>query len=251
MTLALARHLTLRSAAAIACLLCCCDVSAAPAEHALRALGFNLLYDAKDNTASLRVISEADADFVCLREMTPRFVDLAEARLAKQYPYRALYPKRGTWGAGLLEAVADVDGRALQLSCLHLFPPVGKHKASDGFFETMAKNARLRRDQAQYLMARYKSRQPLLVFGDMNEEPGGEALLLMATAGLQRACETAVENHCGSTWPGPAIPLVPAAFEIDHILGRGVQFLRAQVIKQGGSDHFPVLAVFQLAGGRP
>lgn len=35
---------------------------------------------------------------------------------------------------------------------------------------------------------------------------------------------------------------IPALFQIDHILGRGVRFTDVAVLEAGGSDHFPVAA---------
>jgi endonuclease/exonuclease/phosphatase (EEP) superfamily protein YafD len=39
---------------------------------------------------------------------------------------------------------------------------------------------------------------------------------------------------------------LPAVFQIDHILGRGVCFWRGAVLRAGGSDHYPVTAELQL-----
>jgi endonuclease/exonuclease/phosphatase (EEP) superfamily protein YafD len=35
--------------------------------------------------------------------------------------------------------------------------------------------------------------------------------------------------------------------EIDHILGRGLTFAEAEVLYEGGSDHYPVQARFDFA----
>ena len=35
-------------------------------------------------------------------------------------------------------------------------------------------------------------------------------------------------------------------FEIDHVLGRGVVFRDARVVKDGGSDHFAVVTSFHV-----
>jgi endonuclease/exonuclease/phosphatase (EEP) superfamily protein YafD len=35
--------------------------------------------------------------------------------------------------------------------------------------------------------------------------------------------------------------------EIDHILGRGLTFAKAEVLYEGGSDHYPVQARFDFA----
>jgi endonuclease/exonuclease/phosphatase (EEP) superfamily protein YafD len=35
-------------------------------------------------------------------------------------------------------------------------------------------------------------------------------------------------------------------FQVDHILGRGLRFLRAEVRSEGNSDHYPIVAEFAL-----
>jgi endonuclease/exonuclease/phosphatase (EEP) superfamily protein YafD len=36
-------------------------------------------------------------------------------------------------------------------------------------------------------------------------------------------------------------------FQVDHVLGRGVRFTRAEVMREGSSDHYPIVAEFALA----
>lgn len=231
-------------------------------------MAYNVLYDSTEIEKSLDAIEQADADIVCLRELSSTFARAFEKRLGKKYPYRALVPKKsGTWGAGIasrfkvsnstvfeekphrlpaLEARVSTNAGPILVACLHLFPPVGKHKKNDGFFETMEKNADLRMKQAEYIVGRYvKERQPLLVVGDMNEGPDGMAVQAFEKAGFRRACRSP-RQKCGATFPGPTYVL-PAVFEIDHILGRGVEFGAARVIREGGSDHFPVFATFEIS----
>ncbi len=241
----------------------------APATDA-SVLAFNVLYDAEDVDASVDVIAEADPDLVCLTELTSKFVKAFERRLGARYPHRVFAPTRGTWGVGIasrtplsdartfeekphripaMEAVTRLRGKEIRLVCVHLFPPVGKHRASDGFFTTLDKNAALRVEQAKYLIGRYSGEPgPVLIAGDMNEGRSDDALLTLFKAGYRHAC--AIEDEdCGATFPG-ATYFLPAVFEIDHILGRGVTFTYARVIDEGGSDHYPVAAAFRLDASR-
>jgi endonuclease/exonuclease/phosphatase (EEP) superfamily protein YafD len=145
-----------------------------------------------------------------------------------------------------LEAEVRVGGSWTRVVCLHLFPPVGKHRKSDGFLQTLAKNANLREQQAAAIVRRYKRfRGPLLLIGDMNEEAKHKAMQTFQKAAFVRACDAAADSSCGPTWPADRSPL-PALFEIDHILGRNVTFLTARVVLEGSSDHHPVLATFSL-----
>ena len=63
---------------------------------------------------------------------------------------------------------------------------------------------------------------------------------------IERSCAKALIKKCGSTFPG-ATSWLPAVFEIDHILGRKIQFQLAKVIREGGSDHYPVYSTIFLA----
>ena len=62
---------------------------------------------------------------------------------------------------------------------------------------------------------------------------------------IERACDTAMDEKCGATFPGAASTW-PAVFEIDHIMERRVTFTAAKVVRGGGSDHHPVFARFVL-----
>ena len=242
-------------------------VPPAPAVGPISVMAYNVLYDSPDIEKSLDAIERAKPDILCLRELSTPFARAFEKRLGSSFPHRAFFPKSaGTWGVGLasrfplssavvfeekphklpaLQAqVSTPSGRAL-IACLHLFPPVGKHRKSDGFFETMNKNASLRKKQAEFIVERYsRDHGPLLVVGDMNEGADGAAIRTFEKAGLVRSCRCE-DARCGPTFPG-ASSMLPAIFEIDHILARGVEFATARVIREGGSDHFPVFAAFTL-----
>lgn len=229
---------------------------------------FNVLYDAKDVERSLDAIEAADPDVLCLRELGPAFARAFEKRLGRRYPHRSLKPKAsGTWGVGIasrfrmagarvfaqrphrmpaMEArVATANGPVV-VACLHLFPPVAKRKKSEGVLQSMEQNAELRHQQALAISRRYAAeKRPVVLLGDFNESPGGKAISSLVDAGFLRACEIPAAS-CGATYPGATSPW-PAVFEIDHILGRGVRFTSARVIREGGSDHYPVVASFTVA----
>lgn len=185
-----------------------------------------------------------------------------ETVLGKTYPHRAFVPKTGTWGVGFaskrplinvrtgpvepskipaMEASVTHDGQRVQLLCVHLVPPVGKRKKSDTFLDELAQNGDVRSKQADTLVARYaKTKTPVVLLGDFNEEPAGEALMKFEKAGWKRGC-----SFCGATFPGPKEPW-PAVFTIDHVYARGLEFIDAKTIRAGGSDHFPVAAKLTL-----
>lgn len=242
--------------------LCVLAHAARASDDSLHLMAFNVLFKGADDAKSVKAIADESPDVLCLTELTPAFVSAFEKSLGADYPHRQFAPKSGTWGVGFaskrplknvqtyalaparipaMEASVDVAGRAVQLVCVHLMPPVGKHKKSDTFFETLEKNAAVRTKQADTLVARFaKVKAPVVLLGDFNEEPGGDALKKLEKAGWVRGCRAA-DAGCSATFPGPAEPW-PPLFDIDHVFARGLAFDAAKTIRAGGSDHYPVSA---------
>ena len=132
--------------------------SPAPAAPApLKVMAFNVLYQGADDAASVKAIADHAPDVLCLTELTQPFVKTFEAKLSKDYPYRHFETAKGTWGVGLaskfpiaaagttpvpplklpaLEAQLSIRGQTVAVSCVHLNPPAGKHKKSDGLTTT-------------------------------------------------------------------------------------------------------------------
>ncbi len=248
-------------------LLLMCASSPPPAPLPFKVMAYNVLYDSTEMDASLDTIEAQLPDILCLTELTPSFARSFSKRLGKQYPHRYFVPHPGTWGVGIASRhplenpqhfpvkphripAADADvklvGRRVKVSCVHLMAPVAKHKKSDDLFTTLEKNAELRTKQGATLVKRYeRERGQILLLGDMNEGKPGGAMKAFGEAGFIHAC-TGPDSSCGPTWPRAAVPL-PMGVEIDHILGRGLTFAEAEVLYEGGSDHFPVQARFDFA----
>ncbi len=231
-----------------------------------KALTYNVLYDAspEDVERSVDVIEAAKPDVLCLRELRPRFARAFEKRLGREYRQRHLQTHKGSWGVGIatrhrllrtevfpqrphrmpaMEADVLVNGRKLKVVCVHLMAPGSVHRKGEGLLESLPKNAELRDKQGQALVARYaKEKLPVLLLGDMNEGRSGAAMQSFAAAGFLHACE-GPEARCGATWSAKALTFV----EIDHILGRGLTLSGARVLEAGGSDHYPVEALFDFA----
>jgi len=226
-------------------------------------MAYNVLYDAPDPKASVKLIEEIDPDVVCLREVRPPFMK-ALKRIDAKYPYRVVRTKAsGTWGAVVLskhriarhsifetrpqrmpglDVTIDIDAHGeLRLACLHLMPPGAKHRKSDTLLGVLEKNATIRRQQAEHVVKRFAShRGPMLLLGDFNEETG-DATNRLADAGFVDAC-SAGYSRCSATWPG-ATSDWPAIVRIDKVLGRNVDFAWSRVPSGGGSDHQPIVAV--------
>ncbi|WP_187345170.1 endonuclease/exonuclease/phosphatase family protein [Cystobacter ferrugineus] len=237
------------------------------------AMTYNVLYDAPapDVEKSLDVIEKEKPDLLCLRELTPGFARAFRERLAREYPHTVFAPRTGTWGVGLasrhplsrterfpekphrlpaLEAEMKLGGHTLKVVCVHLMAPGARHTRSEGLLESMEKNEKLRARQAQELMKRYaEEKRPLLLLGDMNEGRRASALKTFTAAGFAHSCDGPAAS-CGNTWPG-ANTALPSVVEIDHILGRGLTFSEARVLREGGSDHYPVRALVSFPKEEP
>lgn len=233
--------------------------------EAFLVMTFNVLFESKDIEKSVEAIDSSGVDVVCLQELTPEFAKAFNDRLGSRYPHRAFTPKTGTWGIGLasrhplsavkvfeqspnkmpaVEARVRVGKKDVTLSCVHFYP-AGAGKRDAGFLQQIAANAETRVKQAETVLARYeKVKGPLLVLGDFNEDANGKAVEVFTHQGFVNACR-ASNSQCGPTWPG-ATSVFPAVVQIDHVLGRELHFDSAQVVKSGGSDHYPVVAAIDL-----
>lgn len=247
---------------------------AAAGHQGVSILGYNVEYDSTAPGKTLAAIDAADADVVCMTEVTSAFAAAFEKRLGRKYPHRFVRARKsGTWGVAMasrfplskaaafaqaphrmpaVEARVAAGAGEVLVACLHFFPPIAKQHAKEGYLAAMKENAELREQQAENVVLRYAEVEgPVVLSGDMNEDAGGDAMKALGKGGFTLACAIPAQE-CGPTYPG-ATSILPAVFQVDHILGRGVAFSEARVVKDGGSDHFPVFARFVAAapaGGR-
>lgn len=254
---------------AVLLLLATCASTPPPSAPPYKAMTYNVLYSApeEDIQKSLDVIEKEQPDILCLRELTPRFTRAFRERLGKEYPHSLLLPRKGTWGVGIaskhrllrteqfphaphrmpaLEADVRLGKQKLKVVCVHLMAPGSTHRKGDTLLDAIPKNAVLREKQGKALVKRYEKEQgALLLLGDMNEGRSGEAMRAFAAAGFNHSCHGPAAR-CGDTWPG-ATTVLPSLVEIDHILGRKLTLSEAKVLREGGSDHYPVTARFDFA----
>lgn len=238
-----------------------------PDDAALAIMSFNVHEGGRPASETLDAIQQAAPEIVCLQELTAAFAADFERRLGARYPYRLFEPRRAVAGIGIASRRPLADARLLDLglptlpaaaaaietgpgririACVHLMPPHAGFRHGGDLLDRYRRNKALRLRQTDRLVEWLDAAAlPAVILGDMNEWPGQAALARMAAAGFVDACG-APGARCGATWPGAIVP-VPAAFRIDHIFGRGVEFSRMAVLHAGGSDHFPVAALVGTA----
>ena len=250
---------------AIAALVLASGASGPAPTASISVLAYNVAFDSTATDKTLDAIGHADADILCLTEVTRAFAARGARRFGTTYPHTFVRARpSGTRGLAIAsrfpllhpvsfpqrphrmpaaEARVETPSGPVLVSCVHLFPPGAKRHSGESLLSAMNENAALRRSQAQHLVERHRrERGAQIVLGDFNETEDGDAVKTFERAGLTRACGVA-DAHCGATWPG-ADSHFPALFQIDHVLGRGVTFSGAHVIRAGGSDHYPLFARF-------
>jgi endonuclease/exonuclease/phosphatase (EEP) superfamily protein YafD len=86
---------------------------------------------------------------------------------------------------------------------------------------------------------------PTVVAGDFNERSEEDALQFLASRGLTNAKHAFA--HGAPTWRWKT-SIGSVSSEFDHIVADpSLEPVDAWVVRKGRSDHYPVVAVFQLA----
>lgn len=232
----------------------------APDQAAVRVMTWNVNFGLRGDPAAIRLVEQSGADVVMLQETTPAW-ESAFAALRARYPHqRWLHVRGGAGGMAVLsrwafesEPVPAGPGwfNALRVDlqtpigpiealAVHLRPPV-----SDGgsFVSGHFSTPRIRTAELRHHTLQLDADAPLLVLGDFNEDEDGQAVeWISATHDLSNALMRFAPG--ADTWRWPTA-LWTFEETLDHILyDRRLDCLKAEVIPQGRSDHFPVVATF-------
>src|SRR6185295_12281982 len=224
---------------------------------------FNLYFPAAEDPETLETVGKTDTDVIFVQEVSPRWEAVLRQRYAQAYPYMLFAAKPGASGLGVLSRF-PVESAAL-------LPAVFKHPAwlirlRLPAADLLVLNVHLRasRRPGQGLLPGLLSMssdhaaeirtflsqcpgEPSLVVGDFNEGSGGAAVEWLET---QRFVDSLNRYRPGEpTWR--ALPLAGLyRSTLDHILFRGcVDALDARVLRSGHSDHWPLLAHFEIRAG--
>ncbi|HRD65635.1 MAG TPA: endonuclease/exonuclease/phosphatase family protein [Candidatus Competibacter sp.] len=218
-----------------------------------RALLANVNSANRDHERIRDAILAHQPDFVVLLETTPWLLDRL-TDLTDRYPYRTVAPREDNFGiaffsrrpfsradiaqfgaAGLPSIIAEfaIDRHRLIVLGTHPLPPVG------------AGPARERNDQLAQLAAFARQTPlPLLLLGDLNTSPWSPYFeKLLADSGLR---DSGGGRGILPSWP---VGWPPLWIPIDHALfSEGIRIRRVVVGPDLGSDHYPVIVDFQVAG---
>ncbi|MET0591128.1 MAG: endonuclease/exonuclease/phosphatase family protein [Polyangiaceae bacterium] len=228
---------------------------------------YNLNNEEEGNPVTTAAVGDANADVVCLQEVSEVWRSALESRYAARYPYRAFRPDPGGGAAGLgiMSRFPIRDGgflpgpRGWHPSWQHLidtphgtFAVLNVHLRNAAGDSGNAVQSYLRTDadhlyEIKEFTARCADVMPMIVAGDFNEGTSGAAIRYLQENGFQNSLPL---YHPGQpTWRYDKTVGGQFTQTIDHILfDDRFESLNAWVVNGGASDHLPVLAHLQASG---
>jgi len=214
-------------------------------------------------------IRNADADIVALQETSPAWEQLLMPRLGDRYAHMEFRHAGGAGGMAFLSKWPMGDGTygrpeagwfpgwvvevqtpvgPVQFLNVHLRPPVSDRGSVGVGPYVSTKSVRLLEIQA--LHRQLEPGRPTVILGDFNEDDSGRAVGWLREQGMIDALREFDRRTNTRRWRTSYVTLRD---RLDHILySSGLHCLSARVVEAGGSDHYPVIALFQKArGARP
>jgi endonuclease/exonuclease/phosphatase family metal-dependent hydrolase len=232
----------------------------------IKVLTWNINWGMSEAYKTLAVLRDAGADIVCLQETTANWETLLRGELSSEYPYMRFRHFGGAGGQAVLakkpfqerEYVLpkdawfpgwicdfDTDVGPLQILSVHLHPQLNDR----GSFTLSAYSTtkKVRFNEVQTLFPLLQKETPSLILGDFNEDESDKASQWVAKQGFTDALyEFDRESR---TWKWK-VSIVMISKRFDRIFySPGLYCFSAEVIEGGGSDHFPVMAIFKLHMG--
>jgi endonuclease/exonuclease/phosphatase family metal-dependent hydrolase len=225
-------------------------------------LTYNINWGSPRPNLAVKVILEADADVVCLQETTPEWETYLRSELSDRYPFGMFRHYSGAGGVAFLAKKPVVDKKyvsdkagwfpgwiiqadtplgPVQILSVHLRPPLGESGGLSLSAYFSIDDIHLQ--EVKDLYPHLERDMPTIILGDFNEGNSGDAIKWLKNKGMMDALPEF--DPFAKTWRWQTrLATMRACF--DHILySDHLYCLEARVIKAGGSDHFPVIAVFE------
>ncbi len=237
--------------------------AAAPSPR-LKVMTYNVNYGLAGDPSAHLVIRDEDADVVLLQETNAAWELALRQTLADVYPHMAFKHCCGAGGLAILSkhpidpreyarapkpgwfpswrVLVETPLGVVQTLNVHLRPPVSDSGSFvSGYFTT----PEIRLDEITSHSGLLDPDLPAIVAGDFNEADGGKAVSFLEQRGLSSVLP---EFHPGAnTWRWNT-SAGPVSAQLDHITyDDKLTPLNSYVVREGRSDHFPVVAVFAQA----
>ncbi|MEM7156939.1 MAG: endonuclease/exonuclease/phosphatase family protein [Myxococcota bacterium] len=234
-----------------------------PGEATLRVLSFNINFAVGHDPRNIAAVAGADADLVLLQETTELAEEAFVAALGEQYPHVLFRECCRAGGLGVMSkypiveqlyleptvgwfpawyVVVETPVGKVQALNVHLRPPMSDGGSwVEGYFSTRG----IRREEIEDLWPAIDPDDPMIIAGDFNENAEGLVVEFLAGHGLASALPQ-VEPKA-KTWHWQTkVGKIRAM--LDHVVyGGGLRLHDAEVLDEGYSDHFPVVAVLGAA----
>jgi endonuclease/exonuclease/phosphatase family metal-dependent hydrolase len=228
-------------------------------------VSYNVFCGAPQKDRVPPILLETQADLICLQEFEKTWMDAVYTpELRRLYPHVATNHNSGDrWTDGLavfsrypLEDVVELPpaGRGwFPAMVFKVRTPLGRvqvlhiHLRATADLDGLLKAPAVRLEEMKLHLAAAKldRAEPVILVGDFNEGEAGPTMTWLKQRGFNDALNL-VDPHT-PTWR-QTIRGVPLTGRPDHILGSSrLRCTQAQVIADGPSDHYPVVAVFERA----
>lgn len=233
-----------------------------PAGPHVKIVTWNVNWGMPQPNETLRILRNINADIICLQETTPDWERFLSISLKGTYPFMNFRHEGGAGGQALfskksikeLEYILPAEGwfpgwvnefetdiGSIQILSVHLHPTLN----NKGSFSVGAylSTPEIRLGEIQTLFPHLKKETATIVLGDFNEGDSSNATEWAVKQGYTDALAEFDYSANTCEWQTSYITLKK---RFDHILySKELYCLNAMVIHGGGSDHFPVVAMFE------
>jgi endonuclease/exonuclease/phosphatase (EEP) superfamily protein YafD len=229
-------------------------------------MSYNVNYGLSGDEQAIEAIRKSNADFVLLQETTAAWETQIRRELSTEYPHMAFRHCCGAGGLAILSKgqivqdeylpprtkdrgwfpawrhIVDTPLGKVQTLNVHLRPPISDGgSVVRGYFSTRE----IRKKEIRAHFAEMDKRIPTVIAGDFNESDDGRAVQFLHKRGLRSALPEFKPGADTWRWT-TSVGTVHS--QLDHIV-YNAHFtpINAIVLKQGRSDHRPVVATFVLS----
>lgn len=218
----------------------------------------------KNWESTIRAIQFTKPDIILLQEITPKWEKLLTQYVAKKLPHRKYYHYYNGGGLGILSKYAIISERIIpppaqwypallvniktplgivQFVNVHLVPTLSPHDTPGFTKYFFLEKPYIRKKEMTQIFNDLDRHKPIIIAGDFNETEDGGAIQFLKHNGFVDAL-TLFDTYT-HTWHWP-LGLFTLAYRYDHILYTPdtLTAIRAQVLYEGSSDHYPVVVDF-------